>query len=1166
VVVAGTLRRGEGGLERFLLSAAELFVRGVPVAWDALFAGCRPRRVDLPTYAFQRRRYWPQPSLTTGDVALRDPVDAQFWESMQNADVSALARSLGVDSTALSDVVPAMLRWRNQRQSESQADGWRYRETWAPVSATGQLLDSPSARWAVIVPEGHSADLWMTAVADAIGGELIEDHGSAPALSPGCAGVVSLLAVRDDVEGLLSTVRLLQGLQVPVWAVTRGAVAAQQQDHVSGVWPGATWGLGRVAALELPERWAGIVDLPEVLDDAARQRFRAVVAGGHGEDQLAVRSAGLFARRLVHAAVSTLPASWRTSGTAIVTGGTGGVGAHVARWLVQAGAEHLVLMSRRGPAADGAQELRAELESSGARVSILAGDVGDRETVAELIAAIPADVPLRSVVHAAGVVDEAGPVETLTTAALQAQLRVKVTGALLLDELTRDLDLDAFVLFSSGAAAWGSAGQGSYAAANACLDALAGHRRAQGRLATSVAWGAWDSPGMMSADTDYAQYLRRLGVHAMQPELAVAALHRVLSDGETTITVTDMDWTRFVPAFNIARPSRLFSLLPEAAVATEPVEPGAGDHLRAMPAQQRYDHLLKAARDHAAVVLGYDSGDQVDAAQAFKELGFDSVTAVEYRNRLQTVTGLSLPTTLVFDYPNAGRIAGYLAERFGDVPDEAADLLPELVSSGADDPMVIVGMACRFPGGVSGPDDLWRIVTEGVDVMSDFPGDRGWDVQALYDPDGVRPGTSVTREGGFLEDAGGFDAGFFGISPREALATDPQQRLVLEASWEALEHAGIDPAALAGTATGVFIGAASSGYSEIVSATPEAQGHLLTGGLLSVLSGRVAYTLGLQGPAVSVDTACSSSLVAMHWAGQALRSGECSLALVGGVAVMATPGGFIEFSRQGGLAADGRVKAFAEAADGTGWSEGVGVVVVERLSDARRNGRRVLAVVRSSAVNQDGASNGLTAPNGPSQQRVIRQALAAAGLSSADVDVVEAHGTGTRLGDPIEVQAVLATYGQDRPEDRPLWLGSLKSNIGHTQAAAGVAGVIKMVQAMRYGVVPRTLHVDAPSSQVDWSAGRVELATELVSWPVTGRPRRAGVSSFGVSGTNAHVILEAAPDLEVDGGADVAADGDAGAVWVVSARSEQALRGQAARLLSVVGSLDPVAVGSALLS
>ncbi|MET7572871.1 type I polyketide synthase [Streptomyces sp. NPDC005492] len=1173
IVATGTLRRNEGGLDRFLLSAGELFVHGVPVALDRLFAGRSAEWVDLPTYAFQHRRYWPQAAVAAHDPALRDPVDAEFWASMERSDVAELAHSLGVDSAALSDVVPAMLRWRDQRQSASEADGWRYRETWAPVSATGRLVAAPAARWAVVVPAGYAADPWMAAVAEAIGGELIEDDGTAPALSPACLGVVSLLAVRDDVEGLLSTVRLVQQVRVPVWAVTRGAVAVHGEERIVGVWPGATWGIGRVAALEVPERWAGLLDLPEVVDDAVLQRLRAVVAGGHGEDQLAVRSSGLYARRLVHAPAAGLPATWRTSGTAIVTGGTGGVGAHVARWLVGAGAEHVVLVSRRGPAADGVPELIAELEAAGARVSVAAGDIGDRDTVAELIAAVPADLPLRTVMHAAGVVDEGGAVAGLTADALRAQLRVKVTGGLLLDELTRDLELDAFVLFSSGAAAWGSASQGSYAAANACLDALAGHRRARGLPALSVAWGAWDAPGMMAADADYAQYLARLGVHPMRPELAVAALHRALSDGDTNVAVTNMDWSRFVPTFGMARPSRLFSLLPEVATAEPEETQEGGGHLRAMSPQERYDHLLAAARDHAAAVLGHDSGEQVDAAHAFKELGFDSVTAVEFRNRLQTVTGLSLPTTLVFDYPNASRVAGYLAERFGDTSAQTAHALPALpvlTAADADDPMVIVGMACRFPGGVDNPADLWRVVTDGVDVMSGFPDDRGWDLDALYDPNGERAGSSVTREGGFLDDAGGFDAAFFGISPREAMATDPQQRLVLEASWEALEHAGIDPAALAGTPTGVFVGAAPSGYSEVAGATPEAQGHLLTGGLLSVLSGRVAYTLGLEGPAVTVDTACSSSLVALHWAGQALRAGECSLALVGGVAVMATPGGFVEFSRQGGLAANGRVKAFAEAADGTAWSEGVGVLVVERLSDAERNGHRVLAVVRSGAVNQDGASNGLTAPNGPSQQRVIRQALAAASLSPSDVDVVEAHGTGTTLGDPIEAQALLATYGQGRPAERPLLLGSLKSNIGHTQAAAGVAGVIKMVLALQNGVVPRTLHVDAPSSQVDWSAGGVELVTGQVAWPTTDtdRPRRAGVSSFGVSGTNAHVILEAAPAIEAEPEVEAEAvpDGGAETVWVVSGRTEEALRAQAERLLSAVEGAEAAAVGAALLS
>ncbi|MDX3234012.1 type I polyketide synthase, partial [Streptomyces sp. ME19-01-6] len=1102
--------------------------------------------------------------------------------------------------------------WLNTT-TPNTTDAWHYHEVWQPLSLAG-AEPTPPGDWLVVIPARQAGLPHVDAILSGLrehGGirtaELVLDTADIDPLILGqhladaieqpdeltISSVLSLLALDEEPHpehphlptGTALTLTLIQTLTThptitaPLWCLTQTATTTHPTDPLNHPTQAHIWGLGRTTALEHPTHWGGLIDLPTTLTPQHLHHLTTALTTQHADDQLAIRDTGLQTRRLTRTtATPSNPQPWKPHGTILITGGTGAIGSHIATWIATHHPHcHLLLTNRQGPNTPHTTQLHHHLTQLGATTTITTCDTTNPHQLTNLLNTIPPTHPLTTIIHTAGI-NLKSPIADLSAADLAETAGAKATGAALLHELLREHDtIERFVLFSSVAGIWGSASQAGYAAANAYLDALAQHRRAQGLPATCIAWGPWDGAGM-AAHGDTRAHLRRRGLRAMSPDLALTALDHILGQApDTTAVVADVDWEDFATTFTARRPAPLIGDIPEVRQARGgDAAPPSADSLREQLAQrsrkEQQQALLAVVRTHAAAVLGHSSPESIDVQQAFSALGFDSLTAVEFRNRVAAATGLALPTTLVFDHPSLTECATHLrAALLGGSDDDlrkAVSGMPTERTEAAplNEPVAIIGMACRYPGGVRSAEDLWRLVASGTDAIAEFPTDRGWDIEGIYHPDPDHQGTSCTRHGGFLYDAGEFDAAFFGISPREALAMDPQQRLLLETSWEAFEHAGIAPETLRGSQAGVFVGINVQDYAAHVRQVPQAAaGYALTGSSGSVASGRIAYAFGLEGPTVSVDTACSSSLVALHMAGQALRTAECSLALVGGVMVMSTPATFIEFSRQRGLSPDGRCKAFSATADGTGWAEGVGMLLVERLSDARRNGHRVLAVVRGSAINQDGASNGLTAPNGPAQQRVIRQALAGAGLSPSDVDAVEGHGTGTVLGDPVEAQALLATYGQDRAENHPLWLGSVKSNIGHAQAAAGVGGVIKMVMALQHETLPRTLHAEEPSPHVDWSAGAVRLLTDAVPWLRSGKPRRAGVSSFGVSGTNAHVILEEAPAEEPDR-TQVAGPISTPAVetsavplpWLLSAKSADALRAQARQLREFV-SADPEA-------
>ena len=1144
-----SLSQGKDDRRRALSSLGALYVHGIEVDWEGFHRPFPRRRVTLPSYPFQRQSYWIDRSHASAPVAAPPRARGEraseslykvAWEEdalvartpqrteghwLIFADHGGVGEALGEQLKAASaSCTLAFARSGGAAGGRPELDPSRPDEIERWIIAALREAGEAPVRGAVYLWGLDAEPSAQRSVPEAVE-----------------AGVYAALAV---VQALMKTGG---GASPRLWMVTRGAQPVGDGPPVA-VAQAPLWGLGRVVVVEHPDRWGGLLDLDpaDSQGEAAALRLE-LTAQATAACQIAYRRGRRWAARLVPApAAPAAPIRFDAEATYLVTGGMGALGLQVARWLVERGARHLALVGRRAPS-EAVQSVQRALEEQGARVAILRGDVSRADEVTRILGEIVGP-PLKGIFHAAGVSDD-GILLKLDRLRVAQVLDPKAGGAWNLHLATQGLPLDAFVLFSSAASLLGSPGQGNYAAANAFLDALAQHRRALGLPALSINWGPWAEGGMAAAlDPRASQRWSAHGIRLIAPEDGIEALERILSqtrERAAGVAVLPIDWTRFASAAPGGASPLLDDLVPrETATPSSLPSPELLQQVEAAPAGNRKDLILAFVRKEAERVLGLDGSDPLPLHQGLFDMGFSSLMTLELRNRLQAAVGvaLSLPTTLLFDRPTLHALAGYLTEH---LMGGAVAASPALAPRAAlDERIAIIGMSCRFPGGADSPEAFWALLRDGKDAIVEVPPDR-WDREAFYDPDLDAPGKMCTRHGGFLQDIAGFDPGFFGIAPREAIHMDPQHRLLLEVAWEALENAGQDPSRLDRSRTGVFVGISGNDYAQLQLKKGDPtriDAYFAVGNALSAAAGRLAYVLGLQGPALAVDTACSSSLVALHLACRSLRAGECRTALAGGVNLVLMPETNINLSRAHMMAPDGRCKTFDASADGYVRSEGCGLVVLKTLSAALADGDHVLAVIRGSAVNQDGRSVGLTAPNGAAQEAVLREALANAGVEPSAVSYVEAHGTGTPLGDPIEVRALGAVLGEGRAREDRFLLGSVKSNIGHLEAAAGIAAVIKVVLAMKHEQIPPHLHFRTPNPHIPWDDLLATVPTTGVPWPAEPRRRIAGVSSFGFIGTNAHLILEEAP-APVPPAVDAEAQGEPSLhLLALSARSEPALR------------------------
>ncbi len=1111
-----------------LTTMGQLFVKGASIDWKGFDAPYSRRRIPLPTYPFQRKRFWleddmldiPLPPGFQEKPMVRGLYTVQ-WEGVPLEEEGRIAgRRCMIIQQGGADWQPLIQSLEDRgaeviRVSLSESSSfdssemlWNPEDTGALKSymETQQFIDT-----IILAPDRGPLS------------ETADDQQALAAYEQtikASRGVTGLLRAYFETEGKLPIGK--------IYAVTAGAQTVYEKEkiNVSGA---ILWGLGKTASLEYAHLWGALIDLPAepALEDL-EALIKEVSLSDAFEDQVAIRNGERWVARLT-------PSKEKVQGnpnvkadhTYLITGGLGGIGLSSAQHLADLGATSLVLLSRRGESAlDGeknsaARESVTHLRENGVTVEILAADISDAASMTTLFEQLgqAGRSPLGGVIHAAGV-ESASPLHELTEEALRDTIKAKTIGAWLLHRNTADLDsVDFFICCASISGVWGSGMLGAYSAGNHALDALCSHRVSLGLPALSISWGPWSEVGM--ATGEQGKYLVDAGLHPLRPAAAINTMFALANSVGSHYVAAEADWDKFVTLMEVRRSRPLFDRIKAETGAGEPLNVAKADlalvkELSPLSSQERLAIVRDRVREEISVIFGFDSPSDLPVDSPLFEIGADSIQAVAVKKALDIMCGMSLPTTLIFDYPTINDIARFICNTLFGEEAAAGGGESRVQITDSRESIAVVGMGCRFPGESNSPESFWNFLVRGGNGIVDQPEER-MDIETFLSDGSPNPEKAYSLSTGLVKDIESFDAAFFNISPREAKTLDPQQRLVLETTWLALEHAGYAPSQLSQSPTGVYLGVAANDYLTLCQgdkSLSDSISHFATGNNLNVIAGRVSYILGLRGPSMAVDTACSSSLVALHSACLGLRNGDCDMALAGGVNAICTALGHVMLCQTQMLSPTGRCHVFDAAADGYVRGEGAGVVVLKRLSDAKRDGDSILAVIRSSAVNQDGRSSSLTAPNGPAQQEVIGKALHLAELGPEDVDYVETHGTGTALGDPIELNALDAAYGSAPGRKAPLILGAVKSNIGHLESASGIAGFIKLVLSLQNEAIPPNLNFRTWNPNTEIKREHFKVPTALMPWPRNEKPRIAAISSFGFSGTNAHVILEEAPPVE----------------------------------------------------